>query len=74
MTAKLHSAALPPFPLQLVKFDLPVLLGTYTYCMSDRGMWGDFLFEAGSIGPTVGRDDTEARTAHNYLTFTFLNQ
>ena len=29
-------------------------------------MCGDMLFEAGSIGPTVGRDDTEAENGNNF--------
>ena len=29
-------------------------------------MWGDIQFEAGSIGPTEGRGDTEAENGKNF--------
>ena len=66
---KVHSAAPRaislPFSLQLVKFGLPMLLHIHI-CMSDRGMWGDIQLEAGSIGPTEGRGDTEAENGKNF--------
>ena len=41
--------------------------------MSDRGIWGDILFEAGSIGPTIGRDDTEAENGNNFTQLSHIH-
>ena len=30
------------------------------YCMTGRAIWGNIQFEAGSIGPSAARDNTEA--------------
>ena len=30
------------------------------YCMTGRAIWGNIQFEAGSIGPTEGRDNIHA--------------
>ena len=30
------------------------------YCTTGRAIWGNIQFEAGSIGPSAARDNTEA--------------